>query len=211
MMNLHPYVDSWGNWHHAILWWQSICKQRTNNFSCIISVERSKERLLWSITTVVCSIKVYFNFTVGKTVVFFRSTSWCRWPNHTVVCGQNVYGFCLSAAKKVGWSEERLHKEHFSAAPIENNSNLAFWGWKLPSTGATLPIPEDRSVFWSVRRSWYWYQRVLRKGICGSCLTKVISRHPDHRSVFIRKEHADNNVFNALVVLAHCQTHWCLT
>jgi|TARA_R110001583_G_scaffold49326_6_gene154510 vanillate O-demethylase ferredoxin subunit len=140
--------------------------------------------------------KSVFYFDGGKTVSFQKALLDAGDQTHLYVCGPNGFmDFVFSAAKKVGWSEERLHKEHFSAAPIENNSNLAF-EVEIASTGAHFHIPEDRSVFEVLDEAGIDINVSCEQGICGSCLTKVISGIPDHRDQFLSdKEHADNNVF----------------
>lgn len=115
---------------------------------------------------------------------------------HLYVCGPNGFmDFVFSSAKASGWSEDRLHKEHFSAIHIENSKNQAF-DVEIASSGERFHIPESRSVFEVLEEAGIDISVSCEQGICGSCLTKVVSGTPDHRDQFLSDaERASNNVF----------------
>lgn len=115
---------------------------------------------------------------------------------HLYVCGPAGFmKHVLDTAGHLGWPEAQLHREFFSAAPIDASESKAF-DVKLAKSGVTLPIPSDKTVLEVLLENNINVEYSCEAGICGSCLTRVIDGIPDHRDSFLTDaEHAANDQF----------------
>lgn len=140
--------------------------------------------------------KSTFYFDGDETKSFRQALLDANNQTHLYVCGPNGFmDFVFSAAKETGWLEARLHKEHFTAVPTENAANQAF-EVEIASSGVRFHIPENSSVFEVLDDAGIEINVSCEQGICGSCLTRVISGTPDHRDQFLSsEEHAKNDKF----------------
>lgn len=111
------------------------------------------------------------------------------------VCGPNGFmDFIFKTAEKYQWSNDHLHKEHFSANSIDYcNSDFSI---KIASTGQLIEIAVDESVTEALEKNGFSIPVSCEQGICGTCLTNVIEGEPDHRDMLLTdEERASNKVF----------------
>jgi vanillate O-demethylase ferredoxin subunit len=88
-----------------------------------------------------------------------------------------------------------VHREFFAAAPIDHDGDQAF-EVELARSGKVFQIPADRSVFEVLDDAGIEIETSCEQGICGSCITRVLSGTPDHRDQFMTDaEHARNDQF----------------
>ncbi|MGY4535358.1 vanillate O-demethylase ferredoxin subunit [Pseudomonas sp. TE3786] len=115
---------------------------------------------------------------------------------HIYVCGPGGFmDYILSTAAAAGWPEEQVHREFFAAAPIDHDGDQAF-EVELVRSGKVLQIPADRSVFEVLDEAGIEIETSCEQGICGSCITRVLSGTPDHRDQFMTDaEHGRNDQF----------------
>ncbi|CAB3745555.1 Phthalate 4,5-dioxygenase oxygenase reductase subunit [Paraburkholderia sediminicola] len=115
---------------------------------------------------------------------------------HLYVCGPK--GFMeavLDTARARGWPEERLHYEFFSAEPVKLETDGTF-EVKLASSGKVVCVAKDQTVVEALAAAGVEVQTSCEQGVCGTCLTRVISGEPDHRDMYLTpNEQAANNVF----------------
>ncbi|TYL47256.1 PDR/VanB family oxidoreductase [Marinomonas sp. IMCC 4694] len=97
----------------------------------------------------------------------------------------------LQQARALGWPEDCLHREFFSAPALNEHreGNDAFQ-IKIHSTGEILHVAADESMFEVLDKHGVFVPVSCESGVCGSCQTGVVSGVPDHRDVFLTdKEH----------------------
>jgi vanillate O-demethylase ferredoxin subunit len=112
---------------------------------------------------------------------------------HLYVCGPNGFmDFILGVARVQGWQEENLHREYFSAAPVDHSADASF-SVQINSTGVIYPIPADTSVLTVLLEKGFDIPVSCEQGICGSCLTRVVAGTPDHRDMFMTEEEHELN------------------
>lgn len=109
------------------------------------------------------------------------------------ICGPG--GFidrALALAAADGWPAEDVAVEHFTpSAPVDATG--AAFTVQLASTGATFPVPEERSIAEVLLDNGVDIDLSCEAGICGACLTGVVDGVPDHRDeVQSPAEHAAN-------------------
>ncbi|MNV53055.1 Phthalate 4,5-dioxygenase oxygenase reductase subunit [compost metagenome] len=101
--------------------------------------------------------------------------------SHLYVCGPaGLIDSTLATAQACGWEAGRLHSERFVAAPAVLAREKAF-KVVLVRSGLTLDVPADRSVMSVVHAAGVDLPVSCEQGVCGTCITDVISGRPDHR------------------------------
>ncbi|AEG49823.1 Phthalate 4,5-dioxygenase [Sphingobium chlorophenolicum L-1] len=114
---------------------------------------------------------------------------------HIYVCGPNGFmDFVLGAARARDWPEERLHSERFSGA-AENADGDAF-EIEIAGTGQVIHVPAGLSATAALAAAGIEVPLSCEQGICGTCLTTVLSGVPDHRDMYLSPaERAANDCF----------------
>lgn len=115
---------------------------------------------------------------------------------HLYVCGPTGFmDYVLDTARQTGWTEPTLHKEYFSAAPVDSAEDSSF-EVKLGSSGQVFVIPPGQSVVKVLEAAGVDIPVACEQGICGTCLTPVLDGVPDHRDQYLTpEEQALNNQF----------------
>lgn len=115
---------------------------------------------------------------------------------HLYVCGPAGFIDAVTdAARKLGWSEERLHVEHFGAAPPAPGLDAPF-EVRIASSGQTLTVPPGRSVTQVLEDAGIAIPVSCEQGVCGTCITRVLDGAIEHRDqYFTDEEKAANDQF----------------
>lgn len=112
------------------------------------------------------------------------------------VCGPPGFLDAVRAiAADAGWPTDCVHFEYFGAVPIEAGTTSAFTV-TLASSGQVLEIPEDKSVADVLLDHGIDVPLSCEQGVCGTCVTRILSGTPDHRDMFLSdEEHKANDQF----------------
>lgn len=115
---------------------------------------------------------------------------------HLYVCGPGGFmNYILDAAQNAGWSQDRVHKEFFAADPVDQSANTPF-EVELARSGRVFQIPAERTVFEVLDEAGVEIESSCEQGVCGTCVTRVLSGIPEHRDQFLTvAEHAANDRF----------------
>jgi len=162
---------------------------------------RSPERTAFRehITNSSFADRVHFHFDSGSAeqrldiaVLLARPAA----HTHIYVCGPTPFiDIARATATASGWAPSNVHFELFSAAPTVAGNNEAF-EVQIARTGEIYAIPPDRTVLDVLREQGMSVPSSCEQGICGACLTGVLSGVPDHRDHFLTDaEHAQNTHF----------------
>lgn len=112
---------------------------------------------------------------------------------HLYVCGPQGYmDAVLQQARTAGWSQERLHYEYFKVEMAHRDDDAAF-EVEIASTGTVVTIPADKSIAMVLNEQGYNVSMSCEQGICGTCVTRVLSGLPDHRDSFLMPEEREAN------------------
>jgi vanillate O-demethylase ferredoxin subunit len=107
---------------------------------------------------------------------------------HLYVCGPAGFiGAVLEAAVAAGWEERNLHREYFAAAAQPAAKNSAFQV-KLAGSGQVIDVKGDETVIAALTAAGVDIPTSCEQGVCGTCLTRVLSGEPDHRDVYLTDE-----------------------
>lgn len=115
---------------------------------------------------------------------------------HLYTCGPKGFmDAVLSTARKNGWQEQRLHYEFFNAEPLKLSTDGSF-EVQLASSGRVIPVGADQTVVTALAAHDVQVATSCEQGVCGTCLTRVLEGHPDHRDMFLTAaEQARNDRF----------------
>ncbi len=115
---------------------------------------------------------------------------------HLYVCGPGGFmQHVLDNARAQGWQEACLHREYFTAAPVDKRLDGCF-SVKLSSSGQVFEVPADKSVVQVLESHGIEIAVSCEQGICGTCLTRVLEGVPEHRDLFLtEQEQALNDQF----------------
>jgi vanillate O-demethylase ferredoxin subunit len=111
---------------------------------------------------------------------------------HLYTCGPAGFlAHVLQTARGLGWPEARLHFEYFSAAP----STLPQGAFEvcIASTGQRHVVAAGESVVEALAREGITIPVSCGMGVCGTCLTRVLSGEPDHRDMFLTPQEQEKN------------------
>ena len=101
----------------------------------------------------------------------------------------------MQSAETAGWQPEQLHQEHFVAQQSKQKNDEAFTV-EIAGTGRRIEIHPEQTVTQALLAYGFDVPVSCEQGICGTCITRVVSGIPDHRDVFMTdEERALNNQF----------------
>ena len=115
---------------------------------------------------------------------------------HLYVCGPKGFmDAVLNTAKAAGWPQEQLHYEFF-AGEVEHREDDESFEVEVASTGQVVRVSPDQTVAQALESIGVCVQMSCEQGVCGTCLTRVISGQPDHRDMYLTEdEQAANDQF----------------
>lgn len=82
--------------------------------------------------------------------------------------------------KQLGWPSDCVHKEAFSAAPLIVQENPGTFEIELRSTGLVYRVPAGQSIAHVLLGAGVDIPLSCEQGMCGACITGVISGQPEH-------------------------------
>lgn len=109
---------------------------------------------------------------------------------HLYLCGpQGFMTHLQQQAQALGWRAEQVHTEAFSAAlPLPTQENGESFTVTLASTGASWPVPADKTIARVLLENGVDVPLSCEMGLCGACLTPVLSGEADHRDTVQSEE-----------------------
>jgi len=117
---------------------------------------------------------------------------------HLYVCGPGgLIDAVLDSARRNDWSEAKLHREYFAAAPaVANNTDDRAFQVKLASSGQLIDVPPGQNVVAMLSAAGIDIATSCGEGVCGTCLTRVLEGEPEHRDCYLTdEERAANDQF----------------
>ncbi len=115
---------------------------------------------------------------------------------HLYVCGPSGFiDAVLSQARLTGWPDDRVHREFFSAAPVDTSCDGAF-EVVVSSSGLVVPVAANQSVVDALALVGVEVMTSCEQGVCGTCVTRILEGTADHRdSFFTDAERAEGDQF----------------
>ena len=112
---------------------------------------------------------------------------------HVYVCGpQGFIEATLAAARNAGWPEAQLHYEYFGATVQAQAGDRGF-EIELARSGKTVWVAPDCSAADALTAAGVSLMTACLQGVCGTCLTPVLSGQPEHRDAYLSAEERASN------------------
>ena len=93
----------------------------------------------------------------------------------------------IEAGRSAGWPDNALFSENFKPRELVAAKNVAF-EVELAHSGKVLQVGEDEFLLDVLNRAKAGIPCSCTQGICGSCVTPVISGDIDHRDAVLSDE-----------------------
>jgi vanillate monooxygenase ferredoxin subunit len=107
---------------------------------------------------------------------------------HLYVCGPKGFmDAVLGTARAAGWPESRIHFEFFGAE-VQPQVGDGSFEVQLASSGRVITVAPDQTVLAALDKAGVVVPSSCEQGVCGTCLTRVISGTPDHRDQYLLPE-----------------------
>lgn len=107
---------------------------------------------------------------------------------HVYVCGPgNFINDVLALAADAGIAGNRLHREFFSAEPIDHSNDGSF-EVEIASTGQIIQIGENDTILTALEDEGLFIPVSCEEGVCGTCVTRLLGGEADHKDVFLTDE-----------------------
>jgi vanillate O-demethylase ferredoxin subunit len=141
--------------------------------------------------------RVQFHFDDGPAEQRFDAAVALGRPvpgTHIYVCGPSGFmDYVLQTAKSQGWPDGQTHREYFAPATQANTAPAGEFEVELASSGQVFVIPADKPIVQVLLEHGIEIPTSCDQGVCGTCLTRVISGVPDHRDSFLTDEERARN------------------
>jgi vanillate O-demethylase ferredoxin subunit len=112
---------------------------------------------------------------------------------HLYVCGPTGFmDHILQTARELGWDEGHLHREYFSAGPIDTTGDQPF-EIEIQRSGEVIVVAADQSAAHALLDAGVSVSLSCEQGVCGTCMTKVLGGVPDHRDLYLTDDERDRN------------------
>jgi vanillate monooxygenase ferredoxin subunit len=111
---------------------------------------------------------------------------------HLYVCGpQGFIAAAIAAASH--WPQAQVHREFFDAAAQSAATIDQPFEVEIASSGKRVPVALGQTVVEALRAADVEVQTACEQGVCGTCLTRVLSGVPDHRDQYLTPEEQTAN------------------
>lgn len=118
---------------------------------------------------------------------------------HVYFCGPQPF---LEAvlARTESWNPNRVHFERFTNANPDDATASGEFHVELARSGGRFVVPPDKSIVEVLRDNGIVVDTACEEGVCGTCVTKVISGAVDHRDVVLSPEDTEEQGLMAICV-----------
>jgi vanillate O-demethylase ferredoxin subunit len=113
---------------------------------------------------------------------------------HLYVCGPGGFmAYVLGAAERQRWPEQNVHREFFAASVAPRNEADSGFDVKIASSGQVIRVAGEQTIAAALAGHGIEVPLSCEQGVCGTCLTRVLSGIPDHRDSFMTTEEHERN------------------
>ncbi|MCK8785303.1 Rieske 2Fe-2S domain-containing protein [Roseomonas sp. NAR14] len=104
---------------------------------------------------------------------------------HVYVCGPSrLQDAVADAAARLGWDPARVHRERFTADVDRKGEPFTVVAAR---SGVTAEVPSERSIAQVLAERGVEIPISCEQGVCGTCVTRVVSGEVDHRDLFLNE------------------------
>ncbi len=105
---------------------------------------------------------------------------------HVYVCGPvRLQDGVTAAAEQLGWPSTRVHRERFTADVDRKGEPFTMVAQR---SGVTVEVPSERSIVQVLADYGVVVPISCEQGVCGTCVTRVVSGEVDHRDLYLSEQ-----------------------
>lgn len=109
---------------------------------------------------------------------------------HLYVCGpQGFMDWVIDTAEAAGHATANVHREYFSADVDVTGDTFEV---ECAESGVTITVGPDDTIAKALAREGIKIEVKCEEGVCGTCLTDVLSGEIDHRDQFLTEEERED-------------------
>lgn len=109
---------------------------------------------------------------------------------HLYVCGpQGFMDWVIGTAEAAGHAVDHVHREYFSADVDLSGDSFEI---ECSKSGVTLSVGQDDTIAKVLAKAGIKVEVKCEEGVCGTCLTDVLSGEIDHRDQFLTEEERED-------------------
>lgn len=114
-----------------------------------------------------------------------------------LACGPN--GFLDLLGQRLadaGWRRQQFHSERFRAEPAAagfDAGNAGMFEIRIASTGASFTVGPAETIAGVLQANGVPIELSCEQGMCGACITRVVSGTPDHRCIVLSDREKERN------------------
>ena len=110
---------------------------------------------------------------------------------HVYVCGPaRLQDAVAAAAGQLGWPATQVHSERFTADVDRKGEPFTVVAQR---SGVTAEVPSERSIVQVLAEYGVVVPVSCEQGVCGTCVTRVVSGEVDHRDLYLSEEERARN------------------
>ncbi len=135
--------------------------------------------------------KVTFHYAAEPEAIraYLRKVLWHRADNAQLyLCGPRPFMDLVETTASATWPPEAVNLEYFTADSASLSGPRDTFKVTLARSGGDYLIPADKSIVEALAEHGIEIETSCEQGVCGTCLTGVLSGTPDHRDVFLTDE-----------------------
>ena len=112
---------------------------------------------------------------------------------HLYVCGPTGFiNHVCQTAKACGWRTGNVHFEHFGAPALDTSGDTVF-AVEIASSGEIIAIAPGQTVTNVLKQHGVEIDVACQRGVCGTCVTRVLEGIPEHRDLYFTDEDKAKN------------------
>jgi vanillate O-demethylase ferredoxin subunit len=138
--------------------------------------------------------KVTFHYAIEPDAIraYLRKLLWHRADDAELyLCGPRPFMDLVESTAAATWPPEAVNLEYFSADSAALSGPRETFTIRLARTGGDHAVAADQSIVQVLSAAGVAIETSCEQGVCGTCLTGVLSGTPDHRDVFLTDEERD--------------------
>ena len=113
---------------------------------------------------------------------------------HLFMCGPGVFmDLACACAEQAAWPKNSVHLERFSAGAADAPSvEGGVFTVRLLRQDRSFVIPPNRTIASVLADNGVSVALSCEQGVCGTCVTDVVSGTPDHRDIYLTDDERDS-------------------
>ena len=135
--------------------------------------------------------KVSFHYALEPEAIraYLRKHLWHRQDGAQMyICGPRPFMDLVEQTAAITWPPEAVHLEYFSADPESLAGPREEFTVRCARSGGEYPVAANESIVDALLKHQIKIETSCEQGVCGTCLTGVLSGEPDHRDVYLSDE-----------------------